>query len=147
MQAPARIQPKTLADYLDVLGQAVFQPGMSWRVVEAKWPGTREVLAGFDPHYVAALTEDDLDRLAQDPRLIRSRRKLAALAGNARRMLELEEKHGSFQAYLRSHAGFGETLKDLRRQFKYLGEAGAFHFLWVVGEEVPDYQEWCRTRQ
>jgi DNA-3-methyladenine glycosylase I len=146
MQAPAKIQPRSLADYLDVMGQCMFQSGISWRVVESKWPGTREALEGFNPRHVAALNDDDLDRLAQDTRLIRSRRKLAALVDNARRMLELEEKHGSFPAYLRSHGGFEATLQDIRRQFKYMGEAGTFHFLWVVGEETPDYQEWCQSR-
>ena len=37
-------------------------------------------------------------------------------------------------------------MKDLRKQFKYLGDMGAYHFLWVVGEEVPSYEEWCRSR-
>lgn len=48
-RAPERIKPKALADYLDVMSRAVFQSGMSWRVVNVKWAGTREVLAGFDP--------------------------------------------------------------------------------------------------
>lgn len=145
MQAPEIIEPKTLADYLDVMGKAMFQSGISWRVVESKWPGSREALHGFDPRIIATFSEADLDRLAQDPRLIRSRRKLAALVENARSMLELEEQHGSFQNYLRSHGGFDETIKDVRKQFKYMGDAGTFYFLWVVGEETPDYEEWCRA--
>ena len=32
-----------------MLTRAVFQSGISWRVVEAKWPGTREALCNFDP--------------------------------------------------------------------------------------------------
>ena len=49
MHAPERISPTNLGDYLDVLTRAVFQSGISWRVVEAKWPGTREALCNFDP--------------------------------------------------------------------------------------------------
>lgn len=145
MQVPEKIQPKGLADYLDVMGKAMFQSGISWRVVESKWPGTREALQGFDPKIIATFTDADLDELAKDTRLIRNRRKLAALVDNARRMLELEEEHGSFTNYLRSHGGFEDTLKDIRKQFKYMGDAGTFHFLWVVGEEVPDYEEWCKA--
>ncbi len=145
MQAPERIQPSSLADYLDIMGKAMFQSGISWRVVESKWPGTREVLRGFDPKVIATFTDSDLDDLVQDTRLIRNRRKLAALVENARLMLELEEEHGSFQNYLRSHGGFEGTLKDVRKQFKYMGDAGTFYFLWVVGEEVPDYEEWCKA--
>jgi 3-methyladenine DNA glycosylase Tag len=145
MQVPERIQPKGLAEYLDVMGKAMFQSGISWRVVESKWPGTREALQDFDPRIIATLTDANLDELAKDTRLIRNRRKLAALVDNARRMLELEEEHGSFQDYIRSHGGFEETLKDIRKQFRYMGDVGTFYFLWVVGEDVPDYEEWCKA--
>ena len=146
MEIPQRIEPKTESEYLDVMSKSVFQSGLSWKVVESKWPGTREALHGFDLETVAELTDDDLDRLTEDSRIIRSRRKLAAVVHNARKMMELSEKHGGFQTYLRSHEDFEAAIKDIRKQFKYMGDAGTFHFLWVVGEEVPDYEEWCRQR-
>jgi 3-methyladenine DNA glycosylase Tag len=58
MQAPESVSPTKLADYLDVLSKAVFQSGISWRVIEAKWPGTREALYDFDPQRLADLTPD-----------------------------------------------------------------------------------------
>ncbi len=146
MEIPQRIEPKTESEYLDVMSKSVFQSGLSWKVVESKWPGTQEALHGFDLETVAELTDDDLDRLTEDSRIIRSRRKLAAVVHNARKMIELSEKHGGFRSYLRSHGDFEATIKDIRKQFKYMGDAGTFHFLWVVGEEVPDYEEWCRQR-
>ncbi len=60
-------------------------------------------------------------------------------------MLELEKQHGSFASYLRSQGGFEETLQDIRKQFKYMGNSGTYHFLYVVGEEVPSYEEWCSS--
>ena len=146
MQIPERIQPQSINEYLDVMSRSVFQSGLSWKVVDSKWPGTREALEGFDPRVVAGFTEADLDRLTEDTRIIRSRRKLNAVVHNAQKMLELEAEHGSFQDYLRSHGGFDATLADIKKQFKYMGDAGTFHFLWVVGEDVPDYQEWCESR-
>lgn len=146
MQAPQQIEPKSLADYLDVMSTSVFQSGISWRVVESKWPGTREAFHGFDPEAVVNLTPTEMDALAADTRVIRNRRKLEAVVQNARRMLELEERHGSFRAYLRSHGGFEETVADLRKQFRFVGDMGAFHFLYVVGEEVPSYEDWCASR-
>ena len=100
MEIPQRIQPQNLSDYLDVMSKSVFQSGLSWRVVESKWPGTREALQGFDPNIIAAFTEEDLDNLTEDARLIRSRRKLSAVIQNAQRMLDLEREHGSFPNYL-----------------------------------------------
>ena len=147
MQAPENIQPTKLADYLEVMSKSVFQTGISWRVVESKWPGIQEALRGFDPEVLANLNEPELDEISRDTRVIRNRRKLEAIVENAHRMLELEGNHGSFQAYLRSHGGFEETVKDLRKQLKFLGDMGSFHFLYVVGEEVPSYEEWCASRE
>jgi len=49
VEGPKQIRPKRLSDYLEVMSKAVFQSGMSWRVVEAKWPGFREAFFEFDP--------------------------------------------------------------------------------------------------
>ena len=35
MEAPQIIKPGKLADYLEVLSKAVFESGMSWRIVNA----------------------------------------------------------------------------------------------------------------
>ena len=145
MQAPSKIQPTRLADYLEMMGKSMFQSGISWRVVESKWPGMREALHEFDVGTISNLTEPELDQLVQDQRIIRSRRKLDALVHNARRMLELEQAHGSFTNYLRSHGDFEGTMKDIRKQFKYMGDSGTYHFLYVVGEDVPPYEEYCAT--
>ena len=134
--APERIDPQSLSDYLEVMTKSVFQSGISWRVVESKWPGIREAFKGFDAKSVASLTPFDLDELAQDKRVIRNRRKLEAIAENARRMVELEEAHGGLRNYLRSHGGFDATVRDLRKQFKFMGEMGCYYFLYVVGD--PD---------
>jgi len=145
-KVPDRIDPQTVGDYLEVMTKAVFQSGMSWRVVESKWPGIREAFKGFDAKSVASLTPFDLDELAQDKRVIRNRRKLEAIVENARRMLQLEETHGDLRGYLRSHGGFDATVRDLRKQFKFMGEFGCYYFLFVLGEEVPDHEEWSRSR-
>ncbi len=144
MHVPERITPTGLADYLDVMSKSVFQSGISWRVVDSKWPGIREAMRQFDPQTIAAPGEKDLDDLARDSRMIRHRRKLAAIAYNARRMLELAAEHGSFQAYLRSHGSFEATGQALRKDFKYLGDSGIYHFLWAVGQEAPPYEEMVR---
>ncbi len=141
MQAPEQITPQSIDDYLDVMSKAVFQSGISWRVVESKWSGTREAFYNFDAERVADLTPDDVDALATDTRIIRNRRKIEAIKGNAERMLDLEKEHGSFQDYLRSQSSYTDLVKDLRKNFKFLGDTGAYYFLYVVGEEVPPHEE------
>ena len=105
-QAPERIEPRSLGDYLEQMTKSVFQSGMSWRVVNSKWPDIREAMRGFDTEAIANLSPADLDALTQDKQVIRNRRKLEAIIHNARRMLDLEGKHGSFRGYLRSHEDF-----------------------------------------
>ena len=146
MQAPEQIQPQSLGDYLEVMSKAAFQAGISWRVVEAKWTGIREAFHGFDAERVADMTEPEIEALTEDTRVIRNRRKLEAVVSNANRIVELAESHGSFQSYLRSHADYGATVKDLRKQFKFLGEFGCYYFLSVVGEKVPSHEEWAASR-
>ena len=141
-EAPERIEPKSLGDYLEVMSKSVFQTGISWRVVNSKWPGIREAFRDFDAEGVAVLGDDDIETLVQDTRVIRNRKKLEAIVGNARRMIDLDDEHCSFKDYLRSHGDFDATVKDLRKQFKFLGEMGCYHFLYVVGEEVPSYEAW-----
>src|SRR5438105_1641615 len=147
MQGPERINPKKLADYLDVLTRAVFQSGISWRVVDAKWPGTRAALFDFDPEKLADLTPDDVDRLAQDQRLVRNRRKIEATVANAQTMLDLDREYKGFKRYLSSFKDFDAASADLVRRFKFLGATGAYYFLHVVGEPVPSHEDWMAARQ
>jgi DNA-3-methyladenine glycosylase I len=145
--APEQITPQGLGDYLEVMSKAVLQSGMSWKVINGKWPGIHDAFRGFEPLAVASLTEAEMADLTQDPRIIRNRKKVEAIVDNARVMIDLAEANGgSFQEYLRSHGGFEETVADLRRNFRFMGEFGCFYFLYVVGEEVPGYDDWCKSR-
>ena len=153
-KAPEKITPTALSDYLEVMSKAVFQTGISWRVVDNKWPGIREAFHEFDPMAVASLNPDEFDRLVNDTRIIRNRKKVEAIMDNARQMLDLDESHGAprpgsgqgFRDYLRSHPSFDAAVADLRKRFRFLGDMGAYYFLWVVGEEVPSYEDWCASR-
>lgn len=141
-EEPKKIKPKGLADYLDVLTRAVFQSGISWRVVEAKWPGTTEAFGGFDPEHVANLSPAEVDALVADTRLIRNRAKIEATVLNAETVLELDRTHGSFKKYLRSFPTYDALQTDLVKRFKFLGNLGAYWFLYVVGEHTPPHEEW-----
>ena len=86
------------------------------------------------------------ENLADDTRVIRNRRKLQAITDNARRMIEIDEEFGTFQKYLRSHDSFWDLVRDLRKQFTFLGDMGAYYWLYVVGEEVPPHDQFEAER-
>jgi len=93
---------------------------------------------------VANLNEEQIDILAQDTRVVRNYRKLAAIVSNARKILELDKAHGSFQNYLRAHGSFDDTLTAIRKDFKFMGPSGIYVFLYVIGEEVIPHEEFER---
>ena len=138
---PEQIKPASLDDYLEVMSKAVLQSGMSWKVVEAKWDGTRDAFHNFDVQEVAALDDKDIDALTQDSRVIRNYRKLKAVVFNAQRMLSLDDEYKGFKNYLRSQDDFDATLNTLRKDFKFMGPTGIYYFLYVVGERVPPHAE------
>ena len=138
---PEKIIPKSLNDYLEVMSKSVFQSGMSWKVIENKWPGTREAFQGFDIHTVADFHEKDIDDLMGDTRVVRNFRKLNAIVHNAQKMIDLDKEHGSFQNYLRAHGDFDATLNAIRKDFKFMGPSGIYVFLYVIGEDVIPHEE------
>ena len=144
--APPQVDAQRLGDYLEVMTKSVFQAGMSWDVVNTKWPGFQKAFDGFDAERVAEYTPDDIDRLAADKDIIRNVRKIEATVRNAQTMCELEGEYGSFRAYLQSHRDFEASVKDLRDRFSFLGDFGAYVFLYIVKEPVPDYHAFRASR-
>jgi len=71
----------------EALTLGVFEVGLSWSTVFAKRDAFRTAFHGFDIAKVAAMTDKDVDRLAQDASIIRNRGKIQATVDNARAML------------------------------------------------------------
>lgn len=61
-----------------------FQAGLSWITILRRRPTFRSAFAGFDIDAVAAFDEHDVERLMNDPGIIRNRAKVEATISNAR---------------------------------------------------------------
>lgn len=68
-----------------------FQAGLSWITVLKKRERYREVLFGFDPQRLALLSDEEIEKLMQDPGIIRNLLKLKAARQNAQAWLRLED--------------------------------------------------------
>ncbi|GHD43216.1 DNA-3-methyladenine glycosylase I [Mycetocola manganoxydans] len=68
-----------------------FQAGLSWITILKRRPAFRRAFANFDIDTVAAMTEDDVERLATDASIIRHRGKIRAVISNARVTRDLDE--------------------------------------------------------
>lgn len=75
------------------------QAGLSWSTVLRKREGYRKAFSDFDPEKVARYTDRRIEKLLQDPSIIRNRLKIQAAVRNARHFLALQEEFGSFDAY------------------------------------------------
>src|SRR5512133_2814997 len=91
---PPQHTAKTLDDYLEQMSKPVFQAGISWRVVDSKWPTIRTAFKGFKAERVARMSDKDVDALAKDERVIRSRPKIAAVVHNAGTLVAIERETG-----------------------------------------------------
>lgn len=84
---------------------------------------------------VACFGSRDVERLMRNPGIIRNRLKVMAAIFNARKILELQEAHGSFRGWLDSHHPMGkeEWVKLFRMNFKFTGGQIVNEFLMSAG--------------
>ena len=76
------------------------QAGLSWITVLRKRENYRKAFADFDVKKVAAFSPDDIERLLQDPGIIRNRQKITAAVSNARLFMDIQKEFGSFCDYI-----------------------------------------------
>jgi 3-methyladenine DNA glycosylase Tag len=129
--------PQDDSRYVEQLIKAIFAAGLNWQVVESHWAALGEVFHGFDPVWMATMTERDIDQAAQNPRIIRNRRKISESVESAAAVNEVVAQHGSFDAFLRSFGSPEEEIDDLQRRFPGLGDFSAWWFMQSVGLPVP----------
>jgi len=133
-------RPVKTADYLNIISRAVFSAGLSWAFVDEKWDAFEDAFDGFEPEKVANFDEDTVRRLAEDPRLLNSRRKIAATVENAKMLLAIEAEHGSVRGWLNSFKSYADAAKDVGKRFKFLSETfGAYYFLYITGAKIPGF--------
>src|SRR5437763_9054674 len=143
---PPQYTAKTIDDYLEHLSKGVFQAGISWRVVDAKWPTIKAAFHRFKVERIARMSDREIDVLAKDERVIRSRPKIAAVVHNAGVILELE-RAGGFRKHLRSFGDYDELAADLKKRFKFVGDSGVYHFLWTAKQPAPDWRVSARAHR
>jgi DNA-3-methyladenine glycosylase I len=78
------------------------QAGLSWITVLRKRENYRRLFANFDAKKVAQFTEADIERILQDPGIIRNRLKVVSAVNNAKLFLKVQQEFGSFDTYLYS---------------------------------------------
>jgi DNA-3-methyladenine glycosylase I len=142
----------------EALTLGVFETGLSWSIVFGKRDGFRDAFHDFDIAEVAAMTDRDLDRLVQNPSIIRNRAKIKATVDNARAMTsaspslpELARSYESTResaprsiADIPSSSPQAEALaRELKSQgYRFVGPTSVYAFMQNVGM-VNDHVRGC----
>ena len=142
-------RPDNDAGYLEMMTAVIFMGGLSRQVVMGKWDGFLAAFENFHVATVAGFTDVDVERLSNDPRIVRYKAKIRAVVGNAAEMKEIAEEHGSFAAWLRhmvDEKGIEATAIEMAKRFKYMSEQSSQRYLYAVGEDIGEVNEKLRRK-
>lgn len=139
------------------------QAGLSWTTILKRREGYRRAFEGFDPSIVASYGLEKQAELMSDPGIIRNRLKVESTVSNARVFLEIQAKHGSFDAYIWDFVGGKQVVnkwqssselpatselsdkmsKELRKiGFRFVGSTICYAFMQATGM-VNDHLVTC----
>lgn len=142
---------KKLFEMICLEGQ---QAGLSWITVLKKRENYRACFHQFAPVKVAAMQEEDVERLVQDAGIIRHRGKIQAIIGNARAYLQMEQNGEPFVDFVWSFVNHqpqvtqATTLSEIptstsasdalskalkKRGFKFVGTTICYSFMQACG--------------
>lgn len=121
------------------------QAGLSWETVLKKEDSFRKAYDHFDIQKIAAYTEEDRERLLNDPGIIRNKLKVNAAIENAKTIIELQKEFGSFEKWLEYHhpMTLQEWMKLFKKTFKFTGGEIVNEFLMSTGYLKGAHHETC----
>lgn len=102
---PATLSRAALAQlddsrYLAQFTKSIFQSGFVWRVVEQKWPDFETHFFNFEPETLLLLSDEQWEKKAQDPKIIRNLSKVMTIKHNAQMIYDLQFEKGSFAQFV-----------------------------------------------
>jgi DNA-3-methyladenine glycosylase I len=150
----------TLFEFL-VLESA--QAGLSWWTILQRREHYRKAFLQFDYKKIAKFDETNINRLMQNPGIIRNRAKIVSVINNAKKFIKVQKEFGSFNNYLWGFVGgkprdnkrkalsevpattaISDTLtKDLKKRgFTFFGSTTVYAYMQAVGM-VNDHATNC----
>jgi DNA-3-methyladenine glycosylase I len=143
------------------------QAGLSWSTILAKRGNYRKAFADFDPAKVARFTPAKVEKLLQDPGIVRNRLKVEGTVKNAKAFLAVQKEFGSFDKYVWRFVGgkpkrnYPTALKavpastpesdalskDLKKRgFTFVGSTIMYAFMQATGL-VDDHVVGCPSKR
>ncbi len=123
--------------YFSLMARRIFHAGLSHSMVDDKWPAFERAFHKFEARRVRAMSDEDVEALMKDARLIRHLGKLRAVHANAAAMLQLAEEQGGMGKYLAAWPGedIVGLWADIAKRFQQMGGNSAPRFLRMAGKD------------
>ncbi len=130
--------------YLSLIGLRIFRAGLKHEMVDAKWPAFEKAFYGFDPRRVRAMSDEAIEALMKDTKLIRHLGKLQALHANGAAVVALAAEKGGVGSYLADWPGDNVVglWDDLAKRFAHLGGGSGPQFLRMAGKDTFTLSDW-----
>lgn len=130
------------------------QAGLSWETILKRRDSYRKIFKGFDPKIVAKMSDEELEKILLDPKIIRNRLKVYSARKNAQVFLNIQKEFGSFDKYVWSFVknqikiNRPKTMKDVaaktlesdqlskdlkKRGMSFVGSTIIYAFMQAVG--------------
>lgn len=130
------------------------QAGLSWETILNKRENYRKLFADFDPQKVARFSSAKIEKLLQNPGIVRNKLKVESTVTNAKAFLKIQKEFGSFDKYVwqfvngKSIQNRFKKLKDYpskteisdvlskdlkKRGFRFVGSTIIYAYMQAVG--------------
>lgn len=124
--------------YLSDIARRVFRAGLKHAMVDAKWPAFEKAFWGFDPGKIQLMSDEQLERLAANPEIIRHFGKIRSVRANAQMVADIAKIHGGFGEFIAGWPGTDIVglWAMLKKRGSQLGGHSASRFLRMVGKDT-----------
>jgi DNA-3-methyladenine glycosylase I len=134
------------------------QAGLNWILILKKQHNFRKAFDNYDIDKVASYGEKEVQRLMNDPGIIRNKLKINAAIENAKIILKIRNENGSFRSWLAFHSekmkSIEEWTKLFKSTFRFTGGEIVNEFLISTGylpgahsPECPVYERIKKLKQ
>ncbi|ORX43831.1 3-methyl-adenine D glycosylase I [Piromyces finnis] len=142
------------------------QAGLSWLTILEKEENYRKAFDKLNPVIVAKYNAKKIEKLMQNPGIIRNKRKIVSIINNAKAFLKVQNEFGTFDKYIWSftdrktidhHRSKKDEMpakselsekisKDLKKRgFQFVGPISIYSYLQGIGI-INDHNEFCDFR-
>ena len=123
------------------------QAGLSWTTILIKQDNFRTAFSNFDIKRIADYGKSDISRLLANSGIVRNKLKINAVIFNARKIVELQKKYGSFKSWLKIKNDCNLNLTNwvalFKENFKFTGNEITKEFLTSTGYIKGAHIETC----